>query len=96
MPVKRSRAARSRAPCPYEDRVDASRAPGKGRLGVEKSETVKKVAKNLAISHFFEALIAARAAGKRGKNPKSYFVLTWIFGVFVLIPLLRKPKLEAA
>ncbi|HEY5525994.1 MAG TPA: DUF4499 domain-containing protein [Candidatus Anoxymicrobiaceae bacterium] len=56
----------------------------------------KKMTKNmkqLAVMHFFEAVIAYRAAKKRGKNPKLYFVLTQVFGVFVLIPLLRKPKL---
>jgi hypothetical protein len=55
-----------------------------------------KMAKNmkqLAVMHFCEAVIAYRAAKKRGKNPKLYFVLTQFFGVFVLIPLLRKPKL---
>jgi hypothetical protein len=61
---------------------------------MEQSEKIKKVATQLAISHFFEALIAMRAAKKRGKNPVKYFFLTFIFGVFVLVPLLRKPKLE--
>jgi hypothetical protein len=60
---------------------------------MEMNDKMKKVAKQLAISHFFEALIAMRAAGKRGKSPVKYFLLTWVFGVFVLIPLLRKPKL---
>jgi hypothetical protein len=55
---------------------------------------MKKLNQNLAVMHFFEALIAFRAARKRGKNPLLYFVLTQVFGVFVLIPLLRKPKLE--
>lgn len=60
---------------------------------MEQSDKMKKIATQLAISHFFEALIAARAAKKRGKNPLKYFVLTFMFGVFVLVPLLRKPKL---
>lgn len=57
-------------------------------------ERMKKLAAQLAIGHLFEAMIAFRAAKKRGKNPMVYFALTQIFGVFVLIPLLRKPKLE--
>jgi hypothetical protein len=61
---------------------------------MEQSDKMKKVFKQLAISHFFEALIAMRAAKKRGKSPVKYFLLTWVFGVFVLVPLLRKPKLE--
>jgi hypothetical protein len=48
--------------------------------------------KALAISHLFEAMIAYRAARKRGKSPVLYFLLTQVFGVFVLVPLLRKPK----
>jgi hypothetical protein len=44
------------------------------------------------VLHFFEAMVAYRAATKRGKNPKVYYALTQVFGVFVLIPLLRKPK----
>jgi hypothetical protein len=59
---------------------------------MEQSEKIKKIATQLAVSHFFEALIAARAAKKRGKSPLKYFVLTFMFGVFVLVPLLRKPK----
>ncbi len=56
-------------------------------------EKIKKIAKQLAVMHVFESLIAYRAAKKRGKNPKLYMVLTAVFGVFVLLPLLRKPKL---
>jgi len=61
---------------------------------MEQGEKIKKMSTQLAISHFFEALIAMRAAKKRGKNPVKYFFLTFFFGVFVLVPLLRKPKLE--
>ncbi|MDY6794906.1 MAG: DUF4499 domain-containing protein [Actinomycetota bacterium] len=61
---------------------------------MEQSERVKQLINFLAISHFFEALIAVRAAKKRGGNRVIYFFLTWMLGVFVLIPLLRKPKLE--
>jgi hypothetical protein len=39
-------------------------------------------------------LIAYRAAKKRGKSPLIYFILTQFLGVFVLVPLLRKPKVE--
>jgi hypothetical protein len=56
-----------------------------------------KMKRNLAVlgvMHFFEALIAYRAAKKRGKSPLIYFVLTQFLGVFVLVPLLRKPKVE--
>jgi predicted MFS family arabinose efflux permease len=53
---------------------------------------VKKVLLQLGVAHFIEALIAARAAKKRGKNPLLYFALTQVFGVFILVPLLRKPK----
>jgi hypothetical protein len=52
----------------------------------------KNMMKALAISHLFEAMIAYRAARKRGKSPVLYFLLTQVFGVFVLVPLLRKPK----
>jgi len=61
---------------------------------MEQSDRIKKMINFLAVSHFFEALIAVRAAKKRGLSRVKYFFLTWIFGVFVLIPLLRKPKLE--
>jgi hypothetical protein len=61
---------------------------------MEQSDRIKKMINSLVISHFFEALIAVRAAKKRGESRVKYFFLTWIFGVFVLIPLLRKPKLE--
>lgn len=58
------------------------------------TEKLMKVGKQLAIMHFFEALIARRAAKKRGLKPMKYFCLTLMFGVFVLVPLLRKPKLD--
>jgi uncharacterized protein YhhL (DUF1145 family) len=61
---------------------------------MEKSEKLMKAGKQLAIMHFVEALIARRAAKKRGLKPRKYFCLTLVFGVFVLIPLLRKPKLD--
>ena len=61
---------------------------------MEQSDRIKQLINLLAISHFFEALIAVRAARKRGLSRVKYFFLTWIFGVFVLIPLLRKPKVE--
>ncbi|MEW6554137.1 MAG: DUF4499 domain-containing protein [Actinomycetota bacterium] len=58
------------------------------------TEKLVKIGKQLAIMHFFEALLARRAARKRGLKPNRYFCLTLMFGVFVLVPLLRKPKLE--
>ncbi len=58
------------------------------------SEKIKKIARQLAVMHAVESVIAYRAAKKRGKNPKLYYLLTWVFGVFVLVPLLRKPKLS--
>jgi hypothetical protein len=61
---------------------------------MEQQDRIKQLMNFLAISHFFEALIAVRAAKKRGLSRVKYFFLTWIFGVFVLIPLLRKPKVE--
>jgi uncharacterized protein YhhL (DUF1145 family) len=60
---------------------------------MEQSDKMMKIAKQLAVMHSFEALIAMRAAKKRGKSPVKYFLLTSVFGVFVLVPLLRKPKL---
>lgn len=57
------------------------------------ADKMKKIFLTTAVLHTFEALIAYRAAKKRGKNPKLYFVLTQFFGVLVLMPLLRKPKL---
>ncbi|MHB8894371.1 MAG: TMEM254 family protein [Candidatus Geothermincolia bacterium] len=53
----------------------------------------KTLLRNMVVIHFFEAVVAYRAAKKRGKSPKLYFILTQVFGVFVLIPLLRKPKI---
>jgi uncharacterized protein YhhL (DUF1145 family) len=61
---------------------------------MEQSDKMKKMATQLAIMHAMEALIAMRAAKKRGKSPVKYFFLTLVFGVFVLVPLLRKPKLD--
>lgn len=63
---------------------------------MDANETTMKVIKQLPVMHFIEALIAYRAAKKRGKSPVLYFMLTQVFGVFVLIPLLRKPKLGEA
>ena len=60
------------------------------------NEKLMKFAKQLPVMHAFEALIAMRAAKKRGLSPVKYFLLTSVFGVFVLIPLLRKPKLPKA
>jgi hypothetical protein len=56
-------------------------------------DKVKKTVMSLGVMHFVEAMLAYRAAKKRGKSPVLYFLLTQVFGVFVLIPLLRKPKL---
>jgi uncharacterized protein YhhL (DUF1145 family) len=61
---------------------------------MENTDTMKKILGVTAILHISEAIIACRAAKKRGKNPKKYFLLTLFFGVFVLVPLLRKPKEE--
>ena len=58
------------------------------------SEKMQKLFKQLAVMHVVEAFIARRAAKKRGLSKNKYFCLTLVFGVFVLIPLLRKPKLE--
>jgi hypothetical protein len=58
------------------------------------SEKMMKIGQQLAVMHFIEALIARRAAKKRGLKPMRYFCLTLVFGVFVLVPLLRKPKLD--
>lgn len=60
---------------------------------MENQDKAMKLLKSTAVMHFFEALIAFRAAKKRGKSPLLYFLLTQVFGVFVLVPLLRKPKL---
>ncbi|MGQ9476033.1 MAG: hypothetical protein ACUVT4_04985 [Actinomycetota bacterium] len=57
-----------------------------------KNEKAKKVLRSLALMHAVEAPIAYLAASKRGKNPMLYAALTAVFGVFVLVPLLRKPK----
>ncbi len=61
---------------------------------MENTDSIKKILRATAIMHICEAMIAFRAASKRGKNPKKYFLLTLFFGVFVLVPLLRKPKEE--
>ncbi|MDD3719283.1 MAG: DUF4499 domain-containing protein [Actinomycetota bacterium] len=58
------------------------------------SEQVVKFGKQLAVMHAVEAVIAMRAARKRGLNATKYFCLTLVLGVFVLVPLLRKPKPE--
>jgi hypothetical protein len=60
---------------------------------MENATKKKNMRRALVISHLFEAMIAYRAAKKRGKNPVLYFLLTQVFGVFVLVPLLRKPKI---
>jgi len=46
------------------------------------------------IGHSLEAPFAYRAAKKRGEDPREYFLRTLALGAIVLIPLLRKPKLE--
>lgn len=61
-----------------------------------KNEKVKKALRSLALMHAVEAPIAYLAASKRGKNPKLFAALTAVFGVFVLVPLLRLPKAEKA
>lgn len=61
---------------------------------MENTDNIKKMLKATAIMHICEAMIAFHAAKKRGKNPKKYFLLTMFLGVFVLVPLLRKPKEE--
>lgn len=53
---------------------------------------LKTVGILLVITHFFEALTAAFVAKKKGESPLKYFILTQLAGVFVLIPLMRKPK----
>jgi uncharacterized protein YhhL (DUF1145 family) len=58
------------------------------------TKKLMKIGQQLAIMHVVEAFIARRAAKKRGLKPMKYFCLTLMFGVFVLVPLLRKPKLE--
>lgn len=65
----------------------------KGASSMDK-EKLKKAFLYLAAMHAVEAPIAYAAAKKRGKNPKLYFVLTSVFGVFVLVPLLRLPEEE--
>lgn len=52
-------------------------------------ELVKKTIKFLAVVHPIEAAIAYRVAQQKGKDPKLYAALTLLFGVFVLVPLLR-------
>jgi hypothetical protein len=46
------------------------------------------------IGHSLEAPIAYNAARKRGEDPRKYFLRTLALGAIVLIPLLRKPKLD--
>lgn len=49
------------------------------------------------IGHTLEAPIAYRAAKKRGKDPREYFLRTLALGAIVLIPLLRsEPEEEVA
>lgn len=48
------------------------------------------------IGHSLEAPIAYQAAKKRGEDPRRYLLGTLALGAIVLIPLLRKPKLEKA
>ncbi len=69
-----------------------AQASGQKEVSVD-SGKLKKIVQQLAVMHAVESLIAYRAAKKRGKNPKLYMALTAVFGVFVLVPLLRKPKL---
>ncbi len=59
---------------------------------MKNSSMIRNTLVGTLVLHFFEAMVAYRAATKRGKNPKVYYALTQVFGVFVLIPLLRKPK----
>ncbi|HEY5532504.1 MAG TPA: DUF4499 domain-containing protein [Candidatus Anoxymicrobiaceae bacterium] len=59
---------------------------------MKNSSMVKNTLVVTVVLHTLEAMVAYRAAAKRGKNPKVYYALTQVFGVFVLIPLLRKPK----
>jgi len=47
------------------------------------------------IGHSLEAPIAYRAAKLRGEDPREYLLRTLALGAIALIPLLRKPKLEA-
>jgi hypothetical protein len=61
---------------------------------MQDNDRMKKTLMSLGVMHFFEAVLAYRAAKKRGKSPVLYFLLTQFFGVFVLVPLLRKPKLD--
>jgi hypothetical protein len=46
------------------------------------------------IGHSLEAPFAYHAAKKRGLDPREYFLRTLALGAIVLIPLLRKPKLD--
>jgi Transmembrane protein 254 len=61
---------------------------------MQNKDSMKKVFIAISVMHTFEAMIAYRAAKKRGKNPKLYCLLTQFLGVFILVPLLRKPKVE--
>lgn len=56
-----------------------------------------KILTSLAVSHVFEAFfITRRVAKSRGLKPGRYVCLTLVFGFFVWVPLLRKPKVEAS
>ena len=44
------------------------------------------------IGHTLESPIAYRAAKKRGKDPREYFLKTLALGAIVLIPLLRSKQ----
>lgn len=56
------------------------------------SKTVKKTMSSLAVLHPFEAAAAFFIAKKKGKNPILWSILTLIFGVFALVPLLKSKK----
>lgn len=55
-------------------------------------KSLKTIGIFLAVTHFFEALTAVQVAKKKGESPVKYFGLTLFAGVFVLIPLMRKPN----
>lgn len=55
-------------------------------------KSLKTIGVFLAITHFFEAVTAVFVAKKKGESPAKYFGLTLFAGVFVLIPLMRRPN----
>ncbi len=57
--------------------------------GGKMKDLLKKTVKFLALVHPIEAAVAYRVAQKKGKDPKLYAALTLVFGVFVLVPLIR-------